>query len=139
DTKRDIIFLRSGSTSEDLAGGLIHEATHRVGQANPLRGNDFMSEAVAEFAERDFYILLYENGGPLQGAKRSQRIDQFIKWSDEQLLENIEHRYFDAKKNMDPAKRLKFLNVSQSSADDVVKQIFTDIAADYKKNLVKVP
>ena len=54
-------------SSEDLAGTLIHEATHRVGEANPLRLNDFMSEAVAEFAERDFYMTLYAQGGPLHG------------------------------------------------------------------------
>ena len=54
-----MIFLRAGAGPEDLAGELIHEATHRVGKANKFRGNDFMSEAVAEFAERDFYMTLY--------------------------------------------------------------------------------
>ena len=46
--KRDIVFIRAGNSPEELAGVLIHEATHRVGKANPLRGNDFLSEAIAE-------------------------------------------------------------------------------------------
>jgi hypothetical protein len=31
---------------------------HPSQRANSLRGNDFVSEAVAEFAERDFYRRL---------------------------------------------------------------------------------
>jgi hypothetical protein len=139
DAKVDIIFM-SGSSPEDLAGTLIHEATYRVGSANPLRGNDFMSEACAEFAERDFYMLLYGKDGPLKGAKpASSRIQKFLTWSDEQLMEDIEARYYTAKENLPPERRQSFLNLANKSAEDVVKEIFDDIAADYKKNLPKSP
>ena len=81
--KKDMIFIRSGQSAEDLAGSLIHEATHRVGTANPLRGNDFMSEAIAEFAERDFYVSLYREGGPLAGRPvTSSRITNFLAMDD---------------------------------------------------------
>jgi hypothetical protein len=137
---KDTVFIRAGSSAEDLAGTLIHEATHRVGKANPLRGNDFMSEAIAEFAERDFYMTLYMENGPLAGKSiTSPRIRRFLTWSDEQLMADIEKRYFDAKKAMAPGKRVGFLNVSNASADQVVDQIFKDIAADYKASLPNMP
>lgn len=133
----DIIFLRPSGSTEDLAGALIHEAMHRIGTANPVRGNDFMSEAIAEFAERDFYMTLYAEGGPLAGkAPKSARIQQFLSWSDEQLMHNIEVRYFEAKKHLSPMKRAKFKNVAGESADEIVKSIFDDIAADYGARLV---
>ena len=75
DQAKDIIFIRGGRSTEDITGTLIHEATHRVGGANKARLDDFMSEAVAEFAERDFYMTLYMEGGPLHGtAPKSERI-----------------------------------------------------------------
>ncbi len=133
DSKIDTVFIRSGNSPEDLAGTLIHEATHRVGDANPLRLNDFMSEAIAEFAERDFYMTLYADGGPLQGTKPSStRIQQFLSWSDDQLMHNIEVRYFSAKEGMAPAKRALFKNSTGASADEVVKQLFVDVTADYR-------
>lgn len=136
DSKRDLMFIRPGNSSEDLAGTLIHEATHRLGNANPLRGNNFMSEAVAEFAERDFYLTLYAEGGPLAGqGPKSQRIQQFLSWSDDQLMHNIETRYFAAKQGMDPAQRAAFKNIAKESPDEVVRQIFDDIAADYQARL----
>ncbi len=132
----DIIFLRTKGSTEDLAGALVHEATHRIGSANPMRGNDFMSEAIAEFAERDFYITLYSEGGPLAGqAPKSERIQQFLHWSDEQLMHDIEVRYFEAKKMLAPEKRVKFKNVANESPEEIVKSIFDDIAADYQKRL----
>jgi hypothetical protein len=36
---------------------------------------------------------------------------------------------------MDPAKRVGFKNVAKDSPDEVVKQIFDDIAADYQSRL----
>ena len=136
--KKGMIFLRSGSSPEDLAGMLIHEATHKLGDANRFRGNNFMSEAVAEFAERDFYLTLYAEGGPLAGqAPKSPRIQQFVSWTDEELMKNIETRYFEAKKGMDPAQRAAFKNIEGASADEVVRNIFDDIAADYEASLTK--
>ncbi|MCY7418163.1 MAG: hypothetical protein LH650_06635, partial [Chloroflexi bacterium] len=108
--------------------------------ANPARMNDFMSEAIAEFAERDFYMTLYGEGGPLHGtAPKSQRIQQFLSWSDEQVMHNIETRYFAAKGNLSPGKRVQFLNVGAASADEIVTQVFADIAADYKLRLPQSP
>src|SRR5262245_9194557 len=131
--KKDLIFLRSGNSAEDLAGSLIHEATHRVGTANPLRGNDYMSEAIAEFAERDFYISLYHEGGPLAGRPvTSSRIKSFLDMDDAQLMADIEQRYWTAKANLAPEKRAGFLRDLRMTPDDIVKQIFEDIAADYK-------
>jgi hypothetical protein len=136
DRATDQIFLRAGKSSDELAGELIHEATHRVGRSNPLRGNDFTSEAVAEFAERDFYISLYREGGPLAGRPPATlKIQRFLEWDDQQLLANIEERYFAAKQNMDPAKRAKFLNADGKTAEDIVKEVFDDIAADYQARL----
>jgi len=132
DTK-DLIFLRSGKSAEDLAGGLIHEATHRVGKANPLRGNDYMSEAIAEFAERDFYISLYHEGGPLAGRPvKSSRIKSFLTMDDAQFMAEIEDRYWKAKAALPPEKRAGFLRDLKWTPDDIVKQIFEDIAADFK-------
>ena len=132
---KDMIFLRASSPDE-VAGTLIHEATHRVGSANPFRGDDFISEAVAEFAERDFYNLIYSEGGPLAGKKpTSPHINNLIKWSDEELLANIEQRYYAAKKDLPPDKRGAFRNVLNRNADDILKEVFDDIAADYEKSL----
>jgi hypothetical protein len=136
DPATDQIFLRAGKSSEELAGELIHEATHRVGTANPFRGNDFTSEAVAEFAERDFYISLYHDAGPLAGRPpATPKIQQFLEWDDQQLLADIEQRYFAAKQNMDPVKRAKFKNVEGKTAEDIVKEVFDDIASDYEARL----
>lgn len=93
-----------------------------------------MSEAVAEFAERDFYMTLYAPGGPLQGSRpASTRIQQFLEWSDEQLMHNIETRYFAAKEAMPAAKRAVFKNTAGATADQIVDQIFVDITAAFKK------
>jgi hypothetical protein len=131
--KKDMIFIRSGQSAEDLAGSLIHEATHRVGAANPMRGNDFMSEAIAEFAERDFYVSLYHEGGPLAGRPvASSRIRSFLEMDDAQLMADIEQRYWTAKANLPPEKRAGFLRDPTMTPDAIVKQVFEDIAADYK-------
>ena len=133
--EKDVIFLRASSPDE-LAGTLIHEATHRVGSANPFRGDDFISEAVAEFAERDFYNLIYSEGGPLAGKKpTSPHITNLRKWSDEELLADIERRYYAAKKDLPPEKRDAFRNVTNRNADEILKEVFKDIAADYEKSL----
>jgi hypothetical protein len=135
DKGRDIIFMRSAS-AEEIAGGIMHEATHRLGNANPLRGNDFVSEAMAEFAERDFYISLYREGGPLAGrAPTSAHIRNMLDWDDQTLMLDIEKRYFDAKAGMAPEKRVFFLNVGKRTPEDIVNELITDIAADYKARL----
>jgi hypothetical protein len=128
----DIVFIRSGQSSEDIAGTLIHEATHRVGASNPARGNNFMSEAIAEFAERDFYITLYHADGPLAGRQvTSPRIKEFLTMDDAELLGDIERRYYDAKKDAN------FIQKATDTPEKVVEQIFQDIAADYKAKLPK--
>ena len=48
-------------------------------------------------------------------------------------------RYFAAKKNMDPMKRAGFKNIAGASADEIVNNIFDDIAADHKARLPSVP
>ena len=137
DRGSDLIFLKGGKSGDQLAGELIHEATHRLGKANPLRGNDFTSEAVAEFAERDFYISLYHKGGPLEGRPPSPKVKRMLDMEDSELLADIEQRYFAAKQNMDPAKRAKFKNITGQNAEDIVKEVFDDIAADYPAHLPK--
>lgn len=137
DRGSDLIFLKGGKSGDQLAGELIHEATHRLGKANPLRGNDFTSEAVAEFAERDFYISLYHKGGPLEGRPPSAKVKRMLDMEDSELLADIEQRYFAAKQNMDPAKRAKFKNITGQNAEDIVKEVFDDIAADYQAHLPK--
>ena len=137
DRGSDLIFLKGGKSGDQLAGELIHEATHRLGNANPLRGNDFTSEAVAEFAERDFYISLYRKGGALEGRPPSPKVKRMLDMEDAELLADIEKRYFDAKQGMDPAKRAKFKNVAGQTAEDIVKEVFDDIAADFEARLPK--
>ena len=128
---KEMIFLRAAGP-EELAGSLIHEATHRVGKSNKFRADDFVSEAVAEFAERDFYISLYHEGGPLAGQRpTSPHINNFLKWSDAELLADIEKRYYAAKSHLPPEKRGAFRNVANRTAEDIVKEVFDDIAADY--------
>ena len=56
---------------------------------------------------------------------------------DAELLKDIEKRYFDAKQGMDPAKRAKFKNVKGETAEDIVKEVFDDIAADFEARLPK--
>ena len=92
-----------------------------------------MSEAIAEFAERDFYISLYHEGGPLAGRPvTSSRIKSFLEMDEAQLMADIENRYWKAKANLPPEKRAGFLRDLRLTPDDIVKQIFEDIAADYK-------
>jgi hypothetical protein len=137
----DMVFVRSGAKeSTDLAGLLIHEATHRIGRANPFRGDNFMSEAVAEIAERDFYITLYEPGGPLFGvAKKTKRIETFLTQTDAQFLARVEKTYYEGKKALDPINRAAFKNVENASVESVVKEVFDDIYYDYQKSLPKMP
>ena len=51
---------------------------------------------------------------------------------DPQLMADIENRYWKAKANLPPEKRAGFLRDLRLTPDDIVKQIFEDIAADYK-------
>ena len=81
-----------------------------------------MSEAIAEFAERDFYISLYPEGGRLaERAPKSTRIQQFLSWSDEQLMHNIERVTSRPRKGMNLAQRVKLKNVANISEDEIVK------------------
>lgn len=126
------IFLASNQTREEFAGALIHECMHHIGDANPLRKNDFMSEAVAEFAERDFYNHIYDPaGGPLRGAAKTERIENFTKWTDEELLADIEKRYYAAHGDV------KFKNFEKKNADDVIEELFDDIYRHYIASLPK--
>ena len=92
---------------------------------------------MAEFAERDFYISLYHKGGPLEGRPPSPKVKRMLDMDDAELLADIEQRYFDAKQGMDPAKRAKFKNVAGQTAEDIVKEVFDDIAYDYEARLPK--
>jgi hypothetical protein len=134
---KEMIFLAAGN-DEEVVGTLIHEATHAVSSAN-VRGNDFMSEAIAYFAEKDFYSILYGEGGPLHGiSPASEHIQNLLKWNDETLMLQVEVEYSVKQKNLSKAERELFKNPG-ASADEVVKQIFADIAAHYKANLPQGP
>ena len=62
----------------------------------------------------------------------SSRIKSFLEMDDAQLMADIENRYWKAKANLAPEKRAGFLRDLRLTPDDIVKQIFEDIAADYK-------
>ncbi len=135
--EKDLIFLRAGSR-DDVLGSLIHEATHRVSYSNQLRQNDFMTEAIAHFAERDFYHTIYGPGGPLYKSPIStERISKMMGMTDDNLMLWVEIEY--SLKAKDPVQKLLFANKDNLSAAQIVEQIFSDIGADYHKGLPPVP
>ena len=129
DPAKDIIFLKGGS-EEEVLGVLIHEATHRVSAAS-ARDSGFRDEAIAHFAEQDFYKLLYGPNGPLNGRKpTAARIQQMLEWTDEELMANVELNY-----RVGAGSAGKVFARKGQSADDVLKELFSDIEADYKRSL----
>ena len=47
-------------------------------------------------------------------------------------MADIEHRYWSAKASLPAEKRAVFLKDPRMTPDDIVKQVFEDIAADYR-------
>jgi len=129
---RDMIFLAGGRDAEEIAGTLVHEATHQMSTNNPVRLNDFMNEAVAHFAERDFYTTLYMEGGPLYGrTPSSPHIRQLLSLDDEGLMQMIERRYYEGHGHLPEAERRMYLNAG-ADANQVVEAIFEDITHGYQ-------
>ncbi len=129
---RGMIFLQGGRDAEAIAGTLIHEATHRMSTHNPVRLNDFMNEAVAHFAERDFYTSLYMEGGPLFGrTPSSPHIRELLALDDDGLMRMIERRYYEGHGHLPEAERRMYLN-SGVDANQVVEAIFNDIEHGYQ-------
>src|SRR5262249_55009657 len=76
-----------------------------------------MSEAIAEFAERDFYISLYHEDGPLAGRPvTSSRIKSFLAMDDAQLMADIENRYWKAKAKLITRETRRFPQRSEADA-----------------------
>ncbi len=135
DQGKDIIFVRAGSIDE-VAGTLIHEATHRLGNANPFRGDNFVSEAIAEFAESDFYKMIYSDAGPLAGETPiSPHVRKLYESSEVELMADIEERYHRMKSTLPGDKAQQFLNLDNKTPDDILRELFKDVAADYESKL----
>jgi hypothetical protein len=118
-----------------VLGTLIHEATHRVSHASD-RTQGFMSEAIAHFAEQDFYKLMYGPSGPLQGrSPASANIQKMLALSDEELFAEIELAY----RTTAPKGKGDIYIGKGVTADQVLKELFADIAADYKKSSTPIP
>jgi hypothetical protein len=130
--EKEVIFL-AGGTKEDVIGTLIHEATHRVGHLNPLRNNDFMGEAIAHFAERDFYLHIYGPNGPLYKAPvQSAHIDELRAMTDKELLAHVELTYRVQPQGLSKATRDLFKKKAGDTPEKVVEQVFADISAHYE-------
>jgi hypothetical protein len=91
-----------------------------------------MKEAIAHFAEQDFYKLMYGPNGPLHGRDpASANIREMLAMSDEDLMASIVKNYNE--KAGDAFER------EGATADEVLKELFSDIAAHYEESLPPPP
>ena len=63
--------------------------------------------------------------------------EQFLQWSDEQLMHNLENRNLGARRDMPMRERARYMNTGTATAYEIVTQVFVDITADYRLRFPK--